>query len=177
MSAVQALLADPAAAGQWQLVPAQSSVRFKNKTFWGLATVTGEFTDVRGAGQLTANGAVSGALVIGAASLKTGIGKRDDHLRSADFFDVENHPVIRVEVTGLEPTGANTATVHATLTVRGSTESLRLPAAVDRLGDGTVHLRTQTSIDRTKLGVSGNMVGMMPATTTLLADVVFAKAE
>jgi polyisoprenoid-binding protein YceI len=85
--------------------------------------------------------------------------------------------VIRVEVTGVTPTEANTATVHATLTVRGTTEPLSLSAAVDQLGDGTVHLRTQTTIDRTKLGVSGNMVGMMPATTTLLADVVFAKVD
>ena len=177
MSALQALLDDPNSAWRWQLVPARSSVRFKNKTFWGLATVTGEFTEVRGAGEVTANGALSGELAIGAASLKTGIGKRDEHLRSADFFDVEEHPTLRVEVTGLEPTGTDTATVHATLTVRGTTESLSLPAAVDRLGDGTVHLRTQTTIDRTKLGVSGNMAGMMPVTTTLLADVVFAKAE
>ncbi len=103
MSALQALLDDPNSAWRWQLVPARSSVRFKNKTFWGLATVTGEFTDVRGAGEITANGALSGGLAIGAASLKTGIRKRDEHLRSADFFDVEKHPVIRVEVTGVEP--------------------------------------------------------------------------
>jgi len=67
--------------------------------------------------------------------------------------------------------------VHATLTVRGTTEPLSLSAAVDQLGDGTVHLRTQTTIDRTKLGVSGNMAGMMPVTTTLLADVVFTKVD
>ena len=102
MSALQALLDDPNTAGSWQLVPARSSVRFKNKTFWGLVTVTGEFTDVRGAGQITANGAVSGGLDIRASSLKTGIRKRDEHLRSADFFDVEKHPEIRVEVTGRE---------------------------------------------------------------------------
>ncbi len=96
MSALQALLNDPpGAAGVWQLVPTRSSVRFKNKTFWGgLATVTGTFGDVSGTGQVGSNGAVSGGrLEIGASSLKTGIGKkRDEHLRSADFFDVENHP-------------------------------------------------------------------------------------
>ncbi len=43
------------------------------------------------------------------------------------------------------------------------------------LGDGSVQLTTTATIDRTELGVSGNMIGMMPATTTLLADVVFAK--
>ena len=174
MSAFQALLNDP---GNWQLVPAKSSVRFKNKTFWGLVPVTGEFTEVRGAGQIAANGTVSGGLVIGAASLKTGIRKRDDHLRSADFFDVEEHPTLRVEVTGLEPTGANTATVHATLTVRGVTQPLSLTATVDRLDDGTVQLTTQATIDRTEFGVSGNMAGMMPTTTTLLTDVVFAKVD
>lgn len=173
MAQLQGLLDD---SGNWQLVPARSAVRFKNKTFWGLATVTGEFTEVRGAGQIAANGTVSGGLVIGAASLKTGIRKRDEHLRSADFFDVEEHPTIRVEVTGLEPTGANTATLQATLTVRGDTQPLPLSVTVDLLGDGTVQLTARTTIDRTTLGVSGNMAGMMPATTTLLADVVFARA-
>lgn len=176
MSALQALLNDPGAVGTWQLVPARSSVRFKNKTFWGLATVTGKFGDVNGTGQIGANGAVSGRLDIQASSLKTGIGKRDQHLRSADFFDVENHPEIRVEVTGLKPTRADTADLTATLTVRGVSQPLPLSATITPLGDGSVQLTAKAAIDRTKLGVSGNMIGMMPATTTLLADVVFAKA-
>ncbi|MCV7347820.1 YceI family protein [Mycolicibacterium rhodesiae] len=175
MSALHALLNDPGAAGVWQLVPARSSVRFKNKTFWGLATVTGTFGDVSGTGQVDANGAVSGRLEIGASSLKTGIGKRDEHLRSADFFDVENHPEIRVEVTGLTPTGADTADLTATLTVRGASTPLPLSVTITPLGDGSVQLTTTAAVDRTALGVSGNMIGMMPATTTLLADVVFAK--
>lgn len=176
MSALQALLDDPGAAGAWQLVPARSSVQFKNKTFWGLATVTGKFGDVSGTGQIGANGAVSGRLDIRASSLKTGIGKRDEHLRSPDFFDVENHPDIRIDVTGVKPTGATTANLTATLTVRGASQPLPLSATITPLGDGTVQVTTQTAVDRTALGVSGNMIGMMPATTTLLADVVFAKA-
>jgi polyisoprenoid-binding protein YceI len=177
MSVLQALLDEPNTAGRWQLVSARSSVRFKNKTYWGLATVTGEFTDVRGDGQIAANGAVSGGLDIRASSLTTGIRKRDDHLRSADFFDVEQHPEIHIEVTALQPTGADTANVQATLTVRGATQPLPLAATVNQLGDGTVQLTARTAIDRTKLGVSGNLVGMMLTKTTLLADVVFAKAD
>lgn len=173
MSAIQALLADPSTAGQWQLVPAQSSVRFKNKTFWGLATVTGEFTDVRGAGQITANGAVSGGLVIGAASLKTGIRKRDDHLRSADFFEVENHPVISIEVHGATVTGADTLDLDATLTVKRTARRLALPATVKLLGDGAVRITTKAEISRKDFGVDGNMAGMIPDATRLEGDAVF----
>lgn len=162
--------------GTWQLVPARSSVRFKNKTFWGLATVTGTFGDVSGTGQIGANGAVSGRLVIHAASLRTGIGKRDDHVRSADFFDVEHHPEIHVDVRSLRPTGPDTADLDATLTVRGVSRPLPLSVTINRLGDGALQVTTRGAVDRTTFGVSGNMIGMMPATTTLLADLVFAKA-
>lgn len=176
MTTLQALLDDPTVAGTWTLVPARSSVRFKNKTFWGLVPVNGEFTDVSGAEQVTANGALLGHVDIRASSLSTGIGKRDEHLRSADFFDVETHPEIRVEVTGLRPAGEDTADLQATLTVRGTTAPLPLTATISRLGDGNVQVSARTTVDRTKLGVSGNMAGMVAATTTLLADLVFAKA-
>ena len=82
-------------AGNWILVPDRSKVTFRNKTMWGLATVTGEFTEFRGDG--SADAGVNGQVVIGAASVRTGIGKRDNHLRSADFFDVERHPDITVQ--------------------------------------------------------------------------------
>ncbi|AQT81129.1 hypothetical protein B1R94_20520 [Mycolicibacterium litorale] len=176
MTTLQSLLDDPTFAGTWTLVPARSSVRFKNKTFWGLVPVNGEFTDVSGSGQITANGGVVGQVEIRAGSLSTGIGKRDEHLRSADFFDTEAHPEIRVEVTGAQPTGTDSVDLNATLTVRGTTAPLPLTATISRLGDGNVQVSTRTTVDRTKLGVSGNMVGMIPATTTLLADLVFAKA-
>ncbi|GAY15485.1 YceI family protein [Mycobacterium sp. shizuoka-1] len=176
MSDLQAVVGNPDAAGRWQLAPERSSVRFKNKTFWGLLTVTGEFTDVRGQGQLAPDDSVSGELEIRAGSLTTGIKKRDEHLRSADFFDVDQHPDIRVEVSALEPTGPDTANLTATISVRGITRPLPLPARITTLGDGSVQLTTTATIDRTTLGVSGNMIGMMPVMTTLIADVVFAKA-
>ena len=69
-------------------------MRFKNKTLWGLVPVNGEFTDVSGDGHITAKGAVFGRVDVRAASLRTGIGKRDEHLRSPDFFDVKKYPEI-----------------------------------------------------------------------------------
>src|SRR3954454_750111 len=87
---------DPAApitAGAWRLDPARSSVAFHVRHFYGLMTVKGEFADYDGTLELNAEPAVE--LTIQAASLNTQMAKRDDHLRSKDFFDVERHPQIR----------------------------------------------------------------------------------
>ena len=176
MTTLQSLLGDPTMAGVWNLVPGRSSVRFKNKTMWGLFPVNGEFTDVSGDGHITANGGVFGRLDIRAASLRTGIGKRDEHLRSPDFFEVEKFPEITVMVTGIAPTGEHTVELTATLAIRGTTLPLPLSATIKRLGDDTVQITGQAKVDRTKWGVSGNMIGMIPVTTTLLVDTVFVKA-
>lgn len=114
------------------------------------------------------------------ASVDTKTKGRDDHLRTPDFFDVEKYPEISVVVTEATATGERTADLRAELTVRGTTHPLPLSATVEGVGEGrdkdTVRISAQTSIDRTAFGVSGNMVGMMPATTTLIADLVFTKA-
>src|SRR2546429_9502947 len=109
MTTVETLLSDPDTAGVWNLVPERSTVMFKIRTMWGLVTVKGRFTGVNGDGQITGKGAVFGRVDIQAASLSTGIHRRDEHLRSADFFDVKRFPEISVVVTALEPTSGNAA--------------------------------------------------------------------
>jgi polyisoprenoid-binding protein YceI len=173
---VQSLLADPAILGTWTLVADRSSVRFTNRTLWGLVKVHGEFTDVSGTGQIGADGTVTGRLNIQAASVRTGIGKRDEHLRSADFFDADNAPKIVIDISGVVPAGEHTADVEATMAVRGTTLPLPLQATVTRLDNDSLHLVGRTTIDRTRWGVSGNMMGMMPAATELVADTIFVKA-
>src|SRR3954452_16041981 len=78
--------------GAWQFDPTRSSVEFHVRHFYGLMTVKGEFADYDGSLNLGATPAVE--LTLQAASLDTKQAKRDDHLRSGDFFD-ENHPQIR----------------------------------------------------------------------------------
>ena len=78
-------------------------------------------------------------------------------------------------MTDVTATGERTADLRAELTVRGTTQPLPLSATVDHDGD-TVRITAQTTVDRTAFGVSGNMVGMVPSTTTLIADLLFAKA-
>ena len=169
---LQTVLEDPAAIGTWTLVPDRSEVTFTNKTLWGLVPVKGRFTDVSGRGTVGAGGAIAGRLDIRAASLRTGIGKRDEHLRSADFFDADKYPEITVEVTGAGPDGD----LQAALSIRGTTLTIPLTATVSRLDRDSVRVTTRFQVDRTRWGVSGNMIGMMPTTTTLAADAVFVKS-
>jgi polyisoprenoid-binding protein YceI len=176
MSTVTELLSSHDAFGGWDLVPARSTVAFKNRTMWGLMTVKGNFCQVRGSGQVTDTGAVSGRLDITAASLDTGIGKRDEHLRSADFFDVAKFSEISVIVTAANPADGDNLDLRATITIKGSSYPLPLHATVAVLDDGAVRVTAQTSVNRGQLGVSGNLFGMVGGTTNLSADAVFQRA-
>src|SRR5258708_13681665 len=106
MTTLETLLSDPDTAGVWNLVPDRSTISFKIKNMWGLLSVKGQFADFTGDGQLTGKGAVFGRVDINVASLHTGIGRRDQHLLSADFFDAQPFPQITVVVTPVQPTGA-----------------------------------------------------------------------
>lgn len=66
---------------------------------------------------------------IDATKLWTGEPMRDEHLRSADFFDVENHPEITFEGRFVERTGAATFNVDVDLTIRGITKTVPLDAS------------------------------------------------
>jgi polyisoprenoid-binding protein YceI len=164
-------MTDPALAGTWTLDADRSSVRFTSRTLWGLVPVNGRFTDVTGEGRLTGEGQLSGQLVIRADSVRTGIGMRDHHLQAADFFDAERFPEIVVEVTGIAPDGD----LAATLTIRGATLPLPVTTTVRRLDSDAVTITARGEIDRTRWGVSGNMLGMMPPATTLVTEAVFTR--
>lgn len=163
-----------ATTGTWQLSGSRSRVAFQTKTAWGLATVTGAFTEVSGNAQVTTD--VAGRVLVAAASVQTGIGRRDKHLRSADFFDVEHHPEITVEVGGVEAAADSTATLHTTFTVRGTSRPVELPVDVRILDDGAVQVCGHCTCERADFGVSGNMLGMVGPVAAVSATLVFVRA-
>src|SRR6516162_1692936 len=124
-----ALLRDGQLAGSWALDPSKSEIRLRSKSMWGLVPVKGVFTDVSGTGTVSPSGAVSGTITVAARSIDTKNKKRDKHLRSADFFDADNHPGITVSVDGIAPSGAG-AQVTGTLAVRDRTRPLSFDAKV-----------------------------------------------
>ncbi|GBE65552.1 hypothetical protein MFM001_20140 [Mycobacterium sp. MFM001] len=177
MTTVETLLSDPDTAGVWNLVPDRSTVTFKIRNFWGLMNVKGQFNDISADGQVTGKGAVFGRLDIQTASLRTGIRRRDEHLRSADFFDVERFPEISVVVTAIQPTTGNSADLRATFTIKGISEPLPLPVQINVLGDGSVRITAEITIDRAQFGLGWNRLGMIAKTATASADACFVRGQ
>lgn len=93
--------------GLWQLDAGASTVALKHKSMWGLVPVKGVFATVGGGGEVSADGTVTGTLTLDAASIDTKNAKRDAHLRSADFFDVDKYPEITfaLRASNSAPTG------------------------------------------------------------------------
>jgi polyisoprenoid-binding protein YceI len=176
MTTLETLLLDPDMSGVWNLDPNRSAITFKIKNMWGLLNVRGRFTEFGGDGQLTGKGAVFGRLDIRAASLRTGIGRRDNHLRSADFFDVERFGEISVVVTAVEATNGNAADLRANFTIKGITAPLQLPVTITELDDGSIRISGETKVDRTRFDLGWNKFGMIGATATAAADAVFIRA-
>jgi polyisoprenoid-binding protein YceI len=176
MTTLETLLIDPDTAGVWNLVPGKSTIGFKIRNMWGLIGVKGRFGDVTGDGQITGKGAVFGRLDIRVASLRTGIGKRDKHLLSADFFDAERFGEISVVVTAVEPTSGNAADLRATFSIKGVTAPVPLPARIIPLDDGSVRVSAKTEVDRAQFDLGWNRLGMISERATVSAEAHFVRA-
>ncbi len=159
--------------GEWVLDPHTSSVRLKSKSM-GLIPVNGVFREVSGGGTVSADGKATGTLVVDAASVDTRNTKRDIHLRSADFFDSDNHPDITFTADDIRPSAQGVA-VSGALTIRGRTRPLSFDAAASVAGDGEVWLDAEVRVDRTDFGITWNQLGMVAKTSTLTIHAVFTR--
>ncbi|MFD5625914.1 MULTISPECIES: YceI family protein [unclassified Streptomyces] len=153
--------------GRWVLDPARTTVRFENRTMWGLVNVKGVFTKVSGEGEVLAAGGAHGSVTIDAASLDTKNAKRDKHLRSADFFDVETHPTLVFTATGATPTAEGTAQVTGELTVRGVNRALSFVAAASEASADAVTLTAEIPVDRKDFGMTWNQANMLKPLTSV----------
>jgi len=171
---LRARLADGSLAGRWNLDPSRSSVKLRSRSMWGLAPVKGAFGQVSGEGVVSATGEVSGTIAVASASVDSKIKKRDQHLRSAEFFDSETYPQIVVTVERLTLTGDG-ATVDGTLQVRDRTRPLTFPAAVSLTGDGAVQLDAEVVVDRSEFGLMWSPMRTASMKNTITVRVVFVR--
>lgn len=174
-SALQALLADAALTGTWTLDTSKSTVGLRSKSMWGLVPVKGVFRTVSGTGAVAPGGAVTGTITVAAATVDTKNKKRDEHLRSADFFDSANHPDITVAVNGVTPSGDG-VTVTGTLSVRDQARPLSFPATVSAPEAGQLWLDAEIQVDRSDFGLTWNQMGMASMHNTITVHAIFTKS-
>jgi polyisoprenoid-binding protein YceI len=144
-------------AGSWKLDPGHTSIVFITKAMWVL-TVRGAFKATEGSGTVGADGSVSGSIVIDATSVDTKQKKRDAHLRTADFFEVDAHPTITFSLTEAHPKGAGKVELAGTLTIRGTTRPITLLAEVSSTDDSAT-VATEFDIDRSEWGLRWAKMG------------------
>ncbi|NEB73835.1 hypothetical protein G3I40_01045 [Streptomyces sp. SID14478] len=105
--------------GPWTVDPAHSTVAATAQHL-GITSVHGRFTDFTARVDIAQDVEKSRVeAVIRSASIDTGNGMRDGHLKSPDFLDVETYPELTYRSTGLSPAGPDRWTVHGELTMRG----------------------------------------------------------
>jgi polyisoprenoid-binding protein YceI len=172
-SALQALR-DGKAAGSWTLDPSRSEVRLKTRHTWGLRPLNGVFRQVTGSGTVSPSGDVTGTVTVAAQSIDTKNSQRDKHLRSADFFDVANHPDITFTAERVRSSGDGVA-VDGQLTVRGRTLPVSLDAAVSSFDDGEVRLDGELRVNRADFGLTWNFIGIAAMDNVVIVHAVFTR--
>jgi polyisoprenoid-binding protein YceI len=172
-SALLELLRSGGLAGSWTLDAARSEVRLKTRHTWGLAPLTGFFRQVSGSGTVTAAGEVTGTFTVAAGSIDTKNDKRDNHLRSADFFNVASHPDFTFAVDGVTPADGGVR-VTGSITIAGQTRPLSFDAQV-ATADGEVWLDAEVPYNRADFGMTWNMLGMAPMKGAIIIHAVFTR--
>ena len=165
----------------WQIDPAHSLVEFGVKHMM-FTTVKGRFTQVGGTiVHDDADPAGSSVQVeIPVASITTGDEKRDGHLRSADFFDVETYPTITFRSTRVEPVGGDRLRVVGELTIHGVTREVTLDTTFNGRGTNpwgqqVAGYTAETQIDRGDYGLTWNAA--LEAGGVLVGDKVKIQLE
>jgi polyisoprenoid-binding protein YceI len=148
--------------GRYSIDPSHSRVGFVARHAM-VTKVRGSFNEFEGSGYFDAENPAASRLelTIQAASIDTRNADRDAHLRSNDFFDMENHPEIRFVSTAVEQLDADSYRVTGDLTIKGITKPVTVDfeytgTAVDPYGNQRVGLEGSTTVNRKDWGVSWN---------------------
>jgi polyisoprenoid-binding protein YceI len=148
-------------AGTWDIDPVHSDISFTVRHMM-VSKVRGHFAKFSGeivTGENLAESSVSAT--IAADSIQTGQDQRDAHIRSADFFDAENHPEWTYRSTGVRVDG-DEIVVDGELTIKGVTRQVPLALEVngfgpDAYGGVRAGFSARTTIDRNDFGVDIKM--------------------
>ena len=145
--------------GSFSIDPTHTTVEFAVRHMM-ITTVKGRFGDVKGTVVIPDSGEPRVDVTIGAASIDTRTEARDQHLRSADFFDVDTYPGLRFVSTKAERT-EDGYRLTGDLTIRDITRPVTLTVteegtAVDPWGNRKVAFSAAGKFNRSDFGLTWN---------------------
>jgi polyisoprenoid-binding protein YceI len=94
---------------------------------------------------------------IQAASVNTGSGMKDDKLKSKDFFDVKQDPVISFQSKKIVQTGPNTFDIQGDFTIRGVSKPETLTLTISGKGTGSGEIKGTMAFDRKDYGMNSSI--------------------
>lgn len=149
------------AEGPWTIDPMHSSV-VATARHLGISSIRATFREL--GGRIEVRSPVENSSVraeIKASTIETGIAMRDDHLRSADFLDVEAHPLIEFASTGLRRQGSESWTLIGDLTLHGRRRQVELELRYggceqDPWGGQRAAFHAETQLNRDDFAISYN---------------------
>jgi polyisoprenoid-binding protein YceI len=161
----------------YNIDPQHSAARFKVRHMM-IANVKGEFDKVSGTVEYDPSNPTASKVEVSVdvASISTRETDRDNHLKSADFFDVAKFPDITFKSTGVVPTGDGEYEVTGDLTIHGVTKpvALKVESLTEEIKDPWGFMRrgatATTHISRAEFGMHFNMV--MDAGGVMVGDKV-----
>jgi polyisoprenoid-binding protein YceI len=127
-----------------------------------MTKVDGRFRDVAGTVVYDPQAPQASAVevTIQAASIDTGTSRRDDHLRSPDFFEVEKYPTLTFKSVSVEPVSPTSLRVTGDLTIKGVTQRVTVPVEIlgtmPFRGGEKAGFETTFTVDRKAYGVTWN---------------------
>ena len=151
---------------RWIIDPVHSSVEFRVPHFWGLVKVKGRFDRIDGWLEIDDDGARRLELIIDAATLNTGNRQRDQHLRGADFFDIERHPDVQFVSTEVNDADEGHLHVQGELLAGGDRVAIELRPAVRKVDD-QIELDVSTTVDQRQLGMTWSPLRMARTPTVV----------
>jgi polyisoprenoid-binding protein YceI len=149
-----------AAAEKWEIDKNHSHVYFDIRHTY--ATVRGQFEEFSAELQFDPDNLQMGrvSFEVGTKSINTGISRRDNHLRSEEFFNVNEYSSMTFQSTGVKPMGGNQYMLEGSLTIKGKTQNVSLPMTFFgarenplKQGQMVAGFETRFSIDRLDYGV------------------------
>ena len=135
---------------------AESSIAFKVKAS---VAIQGTFDQWDATLRFTSPDVTTGVLdiKIQAATVDTGSGLKNGKLKGADFFDVDQNPLITFRSTKIVQSGPNTFEVDGDFTIRGVTKPEKLTLAVSGKGTGAGEIKGTMAFDRKNYGMNSGI--------------------